>query len=370
MSKEAQDDRPKGSNAFIFFLLVVLFVFVFTVGQGPADPTTAAGGQGGDPDQTAEPMSEEDFWKHIEKSQPVFNVAETQCLVDGTKFDMPFNPRGSDNRAGGVATDLMKIAIRPAEDSEIKPNFDLQEFEQKMGTCPTCGATYMDIDLFNIRSTRIENGVDNLQAWDLSERIPGLVVEENESWTTDVRGFVRYNVQQQAGFPPNELGFTALAAAYCTNFSVWYGKEYTVPSPAYYALAAAQIRVDLEQDLPQEPSERSISAMVLGELYRLLGRSADSAHWYSYARGQGSLAPGFLVVLEFSENNLANGDFSLKRIPDMEEGKVPPIGWQIDNMLPNINGHITQHRNDWAGLDDPVEIEAKIISVIAAGAGY
>lgn len=368
MSKEPQDDGPRGSNAFIFFLLAALFVFVFTVGQGPADK---AGPRVGHAEAQARgQISEDDFWKSINDHLPAYEGAETDCLVDGTKFELPIALKGSDNRAGGVATDLMKIAIRPDEDSAIKPNFDLQDFEQKMGTCPSCGATYMDIDLFNIRSSRLKNGLENLKSWDLSANIPALVAEENDSWTTDVRAYVRYNVQQQAGFPPNELGFTALAAAYCTNFSTWYGKDYTVPSPAFYALAAAQIRIDLEQDLPPEPSGRSISAMVVGELYRLLGRSADAAHWFEYARNLGGLDQQVLAVLTASEGYLADEDFSLKRVPDLEGRVAPPIGWQIDNMLPNINGHIAQHRNDWAGLDDPVEIEEKINSVISEAAGY
>ncbi len=189
------------------------------------------------------------------------------------------------------------------------------------------------------------------------------------AWTSDVKSFVRYKTQQQAGFPHNELGFAALSGAYCSNFSSWYGKDFTVPSPAFYALAAANIKSDLEQDLPANLSGRSISAMLLGELYRLLGRSDDAAHWFDQARNLGGLDPDLLVVLEFSESNLANGDYSLKRVPDQEGGQVPPIRWQIDLMLPNISGHIAEHREDWAGLDDIDEIEEKIISVISAGAG-
>ena len=362
--------RAKRVYALVGLLLAALSIGFYTLGQRPAiegdvkasqtQPTSVGGGT----------SAETEFWKTIHKTQPVYKTAEARCLVDGTSFDLPSNPPGSGNRAGGTATDLMPIAIRPDEDSSIKPNFDLQEFEQKMGTCNTCGATYMDIDMFNISSSRIENGVANLQAWDLSSSLPSLDPGEHESWTSDVQSFVRYKVQVQAGFPPNELGFTALAGAYCTNFSTWYGKDYTVPSPAFYALASAQIRLDLEQDLPAGIAERSLSAMLLGELYRLLGRRADASKWFELARNLGGLDKQLLVVLGASERFLEQGDFSLKRVPDLEGKEPPPIGWQIDNMLPNISGHITQHRKDWAGLDDPAEIEAKIISVIAKGAGF
>ncbi len=385
MDKENKEKSPFGSSAFIITFLVILFFFVFTVGQGPKDEDTTAD-EHVEGQAPAEDLSLEDaFWKYINERQPAYEYAETDCLVDGTKFDLPISPKGSGNIAGGVATDMMAIAIRPDEESAIKPNFDLQQFEKKMGTCPDCGATYMDIDYYNAQSSLIENGIEKLSTWDLSSFLPALDAKESESWTSDVKSFVRYKTQQQAGFPHNELGFGALSGAYCSNFSAWYGKDFTIPSAAFYALAAAQIKVDLEQDLPANITGRSISAMVLGELYRLLGRSDDAEQWYKHARSlehsddaeQGSkparslkgLDANAMFVLEFCEGNLANGDFSLKRVPDLEGTSPPPIGWQIDFMLPNISAHIADERGEWAGMDDIGEIEARIISVISAGAG-
>lgn len=358
---------------FIFGFLAALFIFVFTIGKGEGGSTAEAlkdkDSEHGD---ATELSASEQFWAAIEEHQPVYTSINYECLVDGTEIPVP--NKQSDNRLGGVATDLMKIALGPPKSGLGRPDFELQEFEQLLCTCPACGATYMQIDLINMRSGMVPGALDAIKKWDLAEALPGLAGKPVESWTYDEKSLVRYLTMKQAGFPNYELGFYALSGAYCSNFAVWYGRDYTVPSPAFYALAAAEMSRDLEAGIPERSNERAPTALALGEAYRLLDRPEDAKHWFSEAEQLFRAAheggaikdedlEHYLQVTAAMQEMIAEGNSSLNvvNIPGMPP---PPLGsWYLEEMLPNINGHIIQHRGDWSGLKDPSKIIEQISSL-------
>lgn len=352
------DDRQQwGATAFVFVFLALLLLFVFLVSRKPASETEDA------PILTDATTS---FWDGLAQRAPEYTIRPSECPVDGTALTVPSRVR--DNRYGGVASDFMKITLAPPPDEFSQPDLTMQEWEKMPVSCPTCGATFMEIDLLNLSSQMVPGGLAALKEWDLAEAAPPLADVPPEQWTRDEQLFVRYLTHKQAGFPGTELGYAALPAAYASNFSVWYGKDYAVPSAAYYALAAARMRADLDAGLPEREGERALIMFDLGELYRLLGRPQDSADWFGRALDTGQLDEGRLSALEQLKAALDAGDYSLERVR-IEGLDAPPVGWYLDTMLPAINGHITEHRADWNTLDDPAAIEQAIFERIAERRG-
>jgi hypothetical protein len=352
------DDRQQwGATAFVFVFLGLLLLFVFLVSRRPAEDGADA------PVVTGAQAS---FWDGLAQRAPEYTTVSYNCPVDGTALDVPNRVR--DNRYGGVASDFMKITLAPPEGGYGQPDLTMQEWEMMPATCPTCGATYMEIDLLNLSSQMLPGGLAALQEWDLAEAAPPLADVPPAEWTRDEQLFVRYLTHRQAGFPGTELGYAALPAAYASNFAVWYGKDYAVPSVAYYALAAARMRADLDSGLPEREGERALIMFDLAELYRLLGRPEDASAWFDSALDSGLLDEGRLAALEQLGASLEAGDFSLERVK-IEGLTAPPVGWYLDTMLPAINGHISEHRADWNSLDDPAVIEGAIVQRIAERRG-
>ena len=361
------EDIPWGAVAFVMVLSAAALAFALVISLWPqsAPQTPPAAGAGGEAEGPGSELSQ--FWAQATQRIPNYTTFESACPVDATVLAVPNTP--TDNNFGGVTTDLMKIALVQADDGSNRPEFDLQEFEQKLVTCPTCGGTFMAVDLSMIITNRIDGAQENVKYWDLQQAAPGLDLASEPDWTYDVRSYLRYKQQQNAGYPASELAYTALAGAYCSNFGAWYGRETVIPSPALYALAAANLRQDLEQGLPESEFERSVNSMLLGEMNRLLGREQQAAHWFAQARQQGGLTEGFQTVIDFLGRELEEGNHSLMRIPDREEMPPPPFGWQVDLMLPGINGQLDAHRGDWAELETVEEIESAIAALISGRFG-
>ncbi len=363
---------------FIFGFLAALFIFVFTVGvktdehQHDAHQAGAQSQQPGTQGQQAPLTPQEQFWVSVEEHKPVYSPVTSNCPIDDTPVELKHVE--SDNRLGGVATDLMKVALGPPPTGVGRPDFELQEFEQLLGTCPECGATFMQIDLINIRSLLGQKAIDALKDWDLADAAPALADKPFDTWTYDEKSLARYLTLKQAGFPHYELGFYALSGAYCSNFAVWYGREYTIPSPAFYALAAAEFASDLEHGRPERISERAPVALSLAELYRLLDRPDEANKWFETAielfqeaSDTGGMQPEsiehYLKVTSAMHALVGQRDLALQvvNIPGMPP---PPLGnWYLEEMLPNINGHIIEHRPDWAGLTDPGKITTNILGL-------
>lgn len=343
-----------GVLAFLFVVLASILFFVFMISRPPAEKKQEQ------PETPATALVS--FWEGVAQRAPQYNPQPETCPVDNTRFDVPHKVR--DNRYGGVASDLMKISLAPPVEQYGQPDLSKQEWEQMPATCPSCGATFMEIDLINLQSGMVPDANKALKSWNLTDACPPLVDVPQDKWTSDERLFVHYLTLKKAGFPGTELGYAALTAAYGTNFAIWYGEDYSVPSPAYYALAAALMRKDVEAGLPASDAERAAVEFDLGELYRLLGRADDSAKWFGEARDSGKLEPSRVEVLKQLEDSLNAGDFALQRVK-IANFKAPPVGWYLDTMLPAINGHITQYRADWNTMDDPAEIEKAIVARIA-----
>jgi len=156
-----------------------------------------------------------------------------------------------------------------------------------------------------------------------------------------------------------------MQGAYAANFGTWYGKEVTIPSCAFYALAAAYFKRALAEDETLPPEGRSITLMVQGEAYRLLGREEDALAAFQQVRDLGLLDAYTLPVLDQIEELAKTNQYSLERaaVAGMIE---PPNGYYLDEMLPAINGHIAHARDSWNQLDDPNEILAAIDALLAA----
>jgi hypothetical protein len=343
---------------FALALIAVVIILVFTLGveREPVaeTQTETTDTQKGD---SAEPK---DFWAVLAEQQPEYSDAKYKCPVDGTELTVP--SRIKDNRFGGVASDLMKISLASPETGLGTPKLDVQEWQLMPATCPDTLATFFEVDLFNIERGLFPGASKKLLAWDLALLAPGLAERGPEEWTDDERLLVRYLTLRQAGFPDTELGFAALACAYATNFALWFGKDYRVPSPAYYVLAISHMRRDLEHGLPADSRARAATAMACGELYRLLDRSEDAQQMFNTAHEQDALTEFELQVLNELEGLLESGDRSLNRI-NVQNLPAPPIGWYLDLMLPAMNGHIAQFRDVYSDIDEPEQILSKILAL-------
>ncbi|MCH7471402.1 hypothetical protein IIA79_00420 [bacterium] len=385
--------REGWPTAFIFAVLAAIMLFVFAVCveweavsvNGKHNEVPASGLR--IPLTLTDPVAE--FWARVEKYQPKYITLTRNCLVDGVEFEIQLKEsRESDNRFGGVATDLMKIALAPPREGIGPPRLDLQEWENILGSCPACGATYTDADLSYIRRGAVPSALSNLRSWDLEAIAPTLAARPVEDWTPDERILVRYLTRRHAGFETVELGFAALSGAYASNLAIALGKKHTIPAPAFYALAAAEFASALDEQDSLNSEAAALTAQILGEMYRLLGRAADaqgafdvSHEYFEEARleleekfasadldGRSSatwerklksldLTMGILGQLEAS---LAAGEYHLQRAR-VKEIEVPEeVGWYLDGMLPSINGELVFHRDGWNGEDDAEAIVSRI----------
>jgi hypothetical protein len=425
--------------AFLFALLVLVLGFVFFVAVPRSQPGsaqtagsgTATGGAGSPGANETEgeigaAEKAQRFAEAIEQRQPVYTTTKWNCPVDQVELDVPQQAsRNANNRFGGVATDLMAIALGPPPAEGGRPSLDKQDWEMLLVTCPQCGATFHGIDLW-----QLQNGNYKIEHWNLKELVPVLAEKDFSTWTVEERILVRILTQRAAGVEDVELAFSAIQGAYAANFNTWYGTEVHIPSDAFYALAAAYFRRALESGEGLNTQARSIASQTMGEAYRLLGRSKDAqaafaaaleveinavaespanyASWEADWDGDGQVdengtdepilkvpyqAPGqyhpaftfytdsgdeistvtldvavnmdqfqFQVLTQL-EGLLANHRFSLE-IAQIEQMDEPPGGWYLSEMLPAINGHIAEHRDDWNSLDDPEAIIAAIVELL------
>lgn len=350
--------------AFIFVFLALLGVFVFLVAmpRGDSSGAPAAGAQGGTADATAPTEEELEemaalFAEAIVQRQPVYTLTAWACPVDSVELQVPGQAnRQSNNRFGGVATDLMSIALSPPTDGLGRPNLDSQDWEMLLVTCPQCGATFHGIDLWNLDQ---DLGY-SLDGWDLAAVAPALAARDKSAWTVEERILVRLLTQRKMGVANVELGFTALQGAYAANFGTWYGKEVHIPSAGFYALASALFQRALDSDEELNAEARGITAMTQGEAYRLLGRADDALNSFALATELNALDDSRLEVIEQLRSLVKSGNSSLE-IAIVGEVHVPPGGWYLSEMLPAINSHIAFYRADWAGMDEADAIIAALL---------
>ena len=348
--------------AFVFALLALILLLVFLVSR-PGDETRQ-------PDErldAEQQLTAERFIELLEMRQLQVKHIPMACPIDGTALDVPeLASSHSRNRFGGVATDMMSISLAPPEAEPGRPNVELQDWEALLVTCPVCGATYHGIDIHHLnQATRYR-----IDDWDLTARAPQLAGRPPEAWTVDERIYVRLLTQRAAGVPSVELGFTALQGAYAANFGTWYGKEVRIPSPAYYALAAAYFTDALATEPEMRPLTRSYTALTQGECLRLLGRAEEARQAFAEVLSLDAFDESnaehraALAALSQLQRLLEAEDYSLHRA-DIPEFREPPLGWYLDEMLPAINGHIAQHRASWNALDEADEIHARITALLA-----
>jgi hypothetical protein len=353
--------------AGVFVILVALFMFVFLVARepGPSDAPPAHGDaalDGGDeaPDP-AEVLKR--FLEVIEKRQPKYDYVELECPACGEQLAVPEQAsQESNNRFGGVATDIMSIALSPPPADGGRPGLESQDWEMLLATCAGCGASFHYLDVYHIRGGRYA-----ISGWDLGELAPSLAQRDPMDWTVEERIYTRVLSLRAAGVEDVEQGFAALQGAYAANFGTWYGNTVHVPSPAFYALAAASFAVALETDTEMNTEARAVTAMTMGECLRLLGRDDDAKAAFELVHELADEAfdperiqhKAALDALSQLEGLLAAGDHSLQRAQVAAAGE-PPVGWYIDEMLPAINGHLDQHRSDWSELVDLSEIHVRI----------
>jgi hypothetical protein len=324
----------------------------------------------------------QEFLDRVAASQPAFGAGEAVCPVDQTKFSLPNQQPGQDNGLGGVATDLMKIALAPSGKAGARYDLTQQQYDRLRGSCPTCGATYMAIDIHNLSSGLVASGASNLKlGWKPESLAPELDASRGDGWTKDEEALAHYLTLRTAGWPAYELGFTALSGAYTANLSAALDRERRLPGAGFYALAAAEFRRSLAI-MEQQPGEaQAITLMTLGELQRLLGQTENAASSFAAARAefarqlaaiptkssatstaqQQADMQAFtmrrnrindtLTILSQLEGYLKAGDLQLHRADTGQP--APPDGWQLDRLLPAINADLEKHREESAGLTDP-----------------
>ncbi|MBN2081477.1 hypothetical protein JW859_04625 [bacterium] len=356
--------------AFLFGLLGVLFVFVFLLarsGDSTTTETSTPASATADAGSATTPAAEteltmEQFMEMIEQRQPRYEFMEMPCGVDGTLLEVPKQAnRMATNRLGGVATDMMSIALGPPVEGQGRPSLDKQDWEMLLVTNPANGATYHGIDLHHLSS-----GVQyHITEWNLAALAPALAAIPNSEWTVEERILARVLTQRAAGVDDVELGFAALQGAYAANFGTWYGKDVAIPSSAFYALAAAYFKQALATDETLPPEGRSTTLMVQGEAYRLLGRQADALAAFRQVRDLGLLDEHTLPVLDQIEGLAEAGNYNLERAA-VTGMTVPPGGYYLDEMLPAINGHIAYARDAWNTSDNSDSILAAIDALLAA----
>ena len=312
---------------------------------------------------------EEQFWALLYKQKPEYHQIERRCFVEGTSVKVTTGDAKQDNAFGGVLTDLMKLALNPPPQRPGRPTIDKQNYDLLLSTCPTCGATYFDIDFTNLTGGRPSGGIARLKkSWNLVELCPKLAAIDQSKWTYDQKAYARYLTQKTAGFPDSELGYDALSGAYCSNLSIGYGREYRITGAAWYALAAARFRKYIDAGSYANVQEASLVAMTLGEMYRLLGRQADAKTYFAKALALGGLDQNTTDILGQLEGYNKTGDYTLQLAP-IKNMKQPPLGWYVYQLLPNVNAELDYQRPQWSKLDDPELIEQAINNAIDIAPG-
>jgi len=361
---------------FVFVIVGALLLFVFLKGRDPVGTTaggTAAAGHGttaadGDGEGKSQ-VTVEQFMEALSTFEPQVEIMNMDCPIDQTTLAAPnFANRRSINRFGGVATDLMSIALSPPEEEGGRPGFDKQDWEMLLVTNPNNGATYHALDLFNFTRPGSTYAIDP-DDWDLAALSPALAARSTDEWTFDERILMRVLTQRAYGVDQIELGFSALQGAYAANFGTWYGRKVHIPSAAFYALAAAYLAGGIEEDPTLNATARGIAAMTMGECYRLLGRQADAEAAFTVVEESGMLdteVDDIKSAIEVLNQIVAlndSGDYALY-MASHADFEAPPTGWYLLEMLPAINGHLGQHRNEWAGMDDPQAIIDAMLELV------
>ncbi len=283
------------------------------------------------------------FWAAVQEHQPKFELVAQVCPVDGADLDVPALIDA--NRLGGVATDMMQLALAPNPQGVGAPDVSRQGFAQQFGTCPKCGATFTELDISVMSAALVQQ---RLAGWDLARLAPGLAQRPQAQWTADERALVRFLTQRQAGLSQVELGISALQGAYCCNLAVSAGIKRHFVSPAFYALAASCFE---QGQNDADTAAASFAAMMLGECSRLLGRVDDAAAAYAQVRSLGGLEPEAQAVLGQLEQLLRQGNLNLERA-ELPGVAMPPVDWYLEPLLPAINGDITITRAQWTAYSD------------------
>ncbi len=301
-----------------------------------------------------------EYYEKLADFTPTYVTRDMACPLDNTPLKLPVLLRNGqglpmDNAEGGIASDFMKIAVGVPDGGSAMPDLMLQQWEQLPVICPTCNNVYQDASLNNLRWPQRLQALK--QNWDLERISAGLKRYGYRDWTPDQLQYGHYLSSREAQMEHLELGWIALSGAYASNFSVWSGEhEYHIPSSAFYALAAAEFRRSIELDwegLPDKSKSETIMALLVCE--RLLGREEDAGQTLAQAREILRLEPQMLPALDVEQQLLNAGRFSLERV-NLQNRPAPVIGWQLDKMLPAMNGHISEYREAWQGLTGTQEI--------------
>ena len=312
-----------------------------------------------------------EYYSWLALRAPEYGTRSIVCPLDGSQLELPYIKRTAngqlmDNNQGGIASDFMKIAVGPPAGSSPQPDLLVQQWEQLTVTCPSCLNTYQETDVNNLgHPQRLQALREN---WKLSDISPGLASVPFTDWTPDEVQYCHYLSSREAQTEHLELAWIALSGAYASNFVVWSGEsDYHIPSAAFYALAAAEFQTAIElgwEGLPDKSKSETILALL--ECQRLLGRETDARATLEQARAVLQLEPALMPVLDMEEQYLNEGRYSLERV-NLENAPAPPIGWQLDMMLPGMNGHIAQYRADWQNSMNPAEIVSAINTLLMAG---
>jgi hypothetical protein len=358
-----------------FGLLVVIAAVVFALIAGnPAAPKPAqqqanASGQAVD-DGTAEaiggfkpglPATAEDFWKRLRLRQPALNYLAYKCPCCGKTLQAPYME--NKNMFGGVSTDLMSIQLKAPADELGKPDFSLQLFNEMEITCPNDGGTFEYLDLSNFEAGMVPKLEVKMRSWKLADDAPELAAIPYDQWTVPERHLAHYFTLVRAGLPDYEIGWRVLAGAHAANFAVWHGNEYVVPSPVFYELAVLHMRRELDNpDSAMNGEERATTAIMAAELYRLLGRGKDALDCLALAEKE-QLQEKQKQAIQVCRARVQAGDWALQR-DTVIDAPAPPVGWYIDMMMPAINSHILEYREQWNNYSDPAEVARKACELV------
>lgn len=367
----------------------VLWIAFCASGDSGATGSTQ-GGQGGKVSIAADPRTMpgldklsalEKYIEWVRFNTPLTGEVTRRDLVDGSSMSTPTVDMKK-SFTGGDATDMMSISMTLDERDPRRPVPGRQEWQLKTFTFPHSRATYMEIDLLPAGLSQAPGAQANMRRWDLAQLCPPLAALSHEDWTQDERQYVHYLTRCTMGMSGTETGFSALWAAYASNFALWHGQERSVPAAAYYALAAAHFEEHLAAGGPPAPRAAAVTWMICGECHRLLGRLDDARRCYAEAQKiadglDAQAAAGERVdalhgpekqVLELYHELAAARDVYLQRQP-FSGVPEPPIGWYIEKLLPAINGDLDYERANWSGLRSSEEINAAITARIAAKRG-
>ena len=336
---------------------IVVFAILASLPPKPADGSDA--GVAAD----SLPQNAEEFWARLREHPPQLGTLDYDCPCCGETLQVPAIQQDTKNVLGGVATDFMGLQLIAPEDALGRPDLSMQLFNVLEITCPNDGATFEYLDLSNLANGLVPKADVHLRGWQLADDAPELAAIPQADWTVPERHLAHYFSLARAGFPDYEIGWRVLAGAHAANFAVWHGDEYGVPSPVFYALAALHFQRELDNPASRmNDEERASTAIMAGELYRLLGRSADALECAAQAEAL-PLHGKQQEAVKLLKQRAEDGDYVLYRntVVAMEE---PPVGWYIEMLLPAINSHIQEHRPHWNSLHDPAVIARQACALL------